>query len=106
MVSLIEHATDVRTPTATSWLIGGSMAVLCVSLAVIVALMPDRPGAAFVPYSLVGCGRCSRSSPRRSTRGRGCLRWSCCALLTLVWVEAFVRHARLGEPFVEDDALA
>jgi carbon starvation protein CstA len=26
------------------------------------------------------------------------------ALLTLVWIEAFVRHARLGDSFVEDDA--
>ena len=45
MVSLIEHATDDRTPTATAWLIGGSVALLCVSLSVIVSLMPERPGA-------------------------------------------------------------
>ena len=25
-------------------------------------------------------------------------------LLCLVWTEAFVRHARLGEPFVEEEA--
>ena len=52
MVSLIEHATDDHTPAATAWLIGGSVAVLCASLSVIVSLVPQRPGAKLVPYSL------------------------------------------------------
>jgi low temperature requirement protein LtrA len=105
MVSLIAHATDVRTPTATGWLIGGSMALLCVSLAVIVALMPERHGAALVPYSLVVAAVLSLVAAALHPRP-WLLAGAMLVLLTLVWVEAFVRHARLGEPFVEDDALA
>jgi low temperature requirement protein LtrA len=105
MVSLIEHAADDRTPTATSWLIAGSMALLCVSLAVIVSLMPDRPGSGFVPYSLVAAALLSLVAAALHPRP-WLLATILLVLLTLVWVEAFVRHARLGEPFVEEDAIA
>jgi low temperature requirement protein LtrA len=105
MVSLIEHATDDRTPTATSWLVGGSMALLCLSLAVVVSLMPERPGARLVPSSLVAAALLSLVTAALHPRP-----WLLAAvlllLLTLVWGEAFVRHARLGEPFVEEEALA
>ena len=104
MVSLIEHAADDRTPTATSWLIGASLALLCVSLAVIVALMPDRPGALFVPYSLVAAALLSLVVAALHPRP-WLLAATLLVLLTLVWVEAFVRHAWLGDPFVDDDAL-
>jgi low temperature requirement protein LtrA len=101
MVSLVEHATDDRTPTATSWLVGGSLALLCVSLAVIVALMPERPGARLVPYTLAAAAVAALVAAALHPRP-WVLAATLLALLTLVWVEAFVRHARLGEPFVED----
>jgi low temperature requirement protein LtrA len=104
MVSLIEHATDARTPNGTSWLIGGSMAVLCLSLAVVVALMPERPGVRLVPYSLVVAALVSLVASALRPRP-----WVLAAtellVLTLVWTEAFVRSARLGEPFVEEETL-
>jgi low temperature requirement protein LtrA len=105
MVSLVEHATASRTPTGTSWLVGGSMALLCGSLAVVVALMPDRPGAALVPYSL-GAAALVSLVVAALHPPPWLLATTLLALLALVWTEAFVRHARLGEPFVEDDALA
>jgi Ca2+/Na+ antiporter len=105
MVSLIEHATDVRTPTATSWLVGGSMALLCVSLAVVVSLMPERPGARFVPHSLVAAALVALVAAALHPRP-WVLAATLLVLLALVWAEAFVRHARLGEPFVEDESLA
>ena len=67
--------------------------------------MPDRAGPRLVPSSL--------GLPRRASLVAAALHprpWLLAAtllvLLTLVWVEAFVRFARLGEPFVEDEALA
>jgi low temperature requirement protein LtrA len=105
MVSLIEHATDDRTPTGTSWLVGGSMALLCGSLAVVVALMPERPGAALVPYSLGAAALVSLAAAAVHP-APWLLAATLLVLLMLVWTEAFVRHARLGEPFVEDEALA
>jgi low temperature requirement protein LtrA len=105
MVSLIEHATDARTPTGTSWLVGGAMAVLCVSLAVLVTLMPERPGAAFVPGSLLLAAVVALVVAGVRPRPWE-LAASLLVLLTLVWTEAFVRHARLGEPFLDDDAVA
>jgi low temperature requirement protein LtrA len=101
MVSLIEHATDDRTPTATAWLIGGSTALLCVSLSVIVSLMPERPGARLVPYSLVAAALAALAAAAVHPRP-WLLATVLVVLLSLVWVESFVRHARLGEPFVED----
>ncbi|MEO5748562.1 MAG: low temperature requirement protein A [Ornithinibacter sp.] len=101
MVSLIEHANEARTPAATAWLLGGSVALLCASLAVIVSLMPPRPGARLVPVtvSLAAVGALVTAAAQPPP-------WLFAvvliALLSAVWTEAFVRHARLGEPFVED----
>jgi low temperature requirement protein LtrA len=101
MVSLIGHATDHQTPAATGWLIGGSVAVLCASLSVIVSLVPQRPGAKLVAYSLVAAALAALVAANVHPRP-----WQLAAvlvaLLSLVWVEAFVRHARLGDPFVQD----
>jgi low temperature requirement protein LtrA len=105
MVSLVEHAQDGRTPTATSWLVGAAVALLCVSLAVIVSLMPARRGVSFVPASLLAAAVLALAAAALRPPP-WLLAAVLLALLTLVWIEAFVRHARLGEPFVEDDALA
>ena len=99
MVSLIEHAADNRTPTGTAWLLGGSMAVLCLCLAALLRLLPERRGARLVPTGLVAAALVSviaaalRPPP-----------WALALVLllalTTVWTESFVRHARLGEPFI------
>jgi low temperature requirement protein LtrA len=101
MVSLIEHATDHQTPVATAWLIGGSMAVLCASLSVVVSLVPQRPGAKMVGYSLAAAALAALVAAAVQPRP-SLLAAVLVALLSFVWIEAFVRHARLGEPFVPD----
>jgi low temperature requirement protein LtrA len=99
MVSLIEHAADNHTPTGTAWLLGGSMAVLCLCLAALIRLLPERRGDRLVPTGLVAAALVSviaaalRPPP-----------WALTLVLllalTAVWTESFVRHARLGEPFI------
>ena len=99
MVSLIEHAADNHTPTGTAWLLGGSMAVLFLSLATLLRLLPERRGARLVPTGLVAAALVSviaaalRPPP-----------WALALVLllahTTVWTESFARHARLGEPFI------
>lgn len=100
MVSLIEHATDRQTPAATGWLIGGSVAVLCASLSMIVSLVPQRPGAKLVAYSLVAAALAALVAAAVHPRP-WLLAAVLVALLSLVWIEAFVRHARLGDSFVQ-----
>lgn len=102
MVSLIEHADDERTPPGTAWLIGGSVALLCLSLAVIVSLMPERPGARLVPVSLSVAALVALAASAAQPRP-ALLAGILVVLLTLVWVESFVRHARLGQPFVAEE---
>jgi low temperature requirement protein LtrA len=101
MVSLIEHATDHHTPAGAAWLIGGSLAVLCGSLSVVVAVVPQRPGATLVPYSLVAAALAALVAAAAHPPP-----WLLAAvlftLLSLVWIEAFTRHARLGDPFGQD----
>jgi low temperature requirement protein LtrA len=41
MVSLIEHATDRRTPAPTAWLLSGSVALGLLALAVIIPTLTD-----------------------------------------------------------------
>jgi len=102
MVSLIEHATDSRSPAGTSWLVGGAMALLFLCLAQLLRLLPERPGARAVPAGLLGAAALSI--------GAAALRpppWVLILVLllalTAVWTESFVRHARLGEPFVDPE---
>ena len=52
------------------------MALLCVSLAVVVSLMPERPGARLVPFSLVAAALWPWWLPR-CIPGPGCSRPSC-----------------------------
>ncbi|MFG1665237.1 low temperature requirement protein A [Streptomyces sp. Y7] len=41
MVGLVEHATEHRTPTAVSWLMGGSVAVMLITTVVLLATLTD-----------------------------------------------------------------
>ena len=99
MVGLIEHAGANRSPAGTAWLIGGSVALLCVCLALLLRLLPERRGARLVPAGLVAAALVSviatalRPPP-------WVLTLVLLLVLTAVWTESFVRHARLGEPFV------
>lgn len=100
MVSLIEHAGDRRTPVGSAWLIAGAVAVLCLCIATLMLLLDARPGARLVPTSLAGAAALAllaaavRPAP-------WLLALVLVVLLSAVWTESFVRHALLGEPFVE-----
>jgi low temperature requirement protein LtrA len=102
MVSLIEHAADSRSPAGTSWLVGGAMTVLFLCLAQLLRLLPERPGARLVPAGLIGAAALAvvaaalRPPP-------WVLTLVLLLALTAVWTESFVRHARLGEPFVDSE---
>ena len=41
MVSLVEHASDPRTPTATAWLLTGSVTVVLAAIAIAARAIPD-----------------------------------------------------------------
>src|SRR3954452_23651505 len=86
-------------PPGTAWLIGGAMALLCLCLAQLLRLLPERRGARLVPAGLLVAAHLSviatavRPPP-----------WALTLVLllalTAIWIESFVRHARLGEPFI------
>jgi low temperature requirement protein LtrA len=98
MISLIEHSAEDHTPAGTAWLIGGSVAVLCLCLAMLLRLLPQRRGARLVPASLVAAALIAAGAAALALRP-----WALALVLVLVlsavWTESFVRHARLGEPF-------
>jgi low temperature requirement protein LtrA len=100
MVSLIEHADDDHTPPGTAWLIGGAVAVLCGCLALLLRLLPERPGARLVPAGLVAAGLVALGAAALAPPP-WVMALVLVLLLTAVWTESFVRHARLGQPFVD-----
>lgn len=95
MVSLIEHANDARTPAATAWLVSASTAAVALVLAVITSTMPAHPGRRLAPYTLTAAAAVTillgalRPSPI-------VLATTLAATLSLVWLEALLRHAREG----------
>ena len=97
MVSLVEHAGDSRTPANTAWLIAGSTALMAAALALITVTMKPHAGRRFVPFSLAAAAAISlllgalRPAPL-------VLALALSATLAVVWLEAFVRHARVGSP--------
>jgi len=99
-VSLIEHSAERHTPTGTAWLIGGSVAALCLSLATLLRVLPERAGARLVPHSLVVAALVAVGAAAVRPRP-WILTLVLVLVLTAVWVESFARHARLGEPFVD-----
>lgn len=76
------------------------MALLCLCLAQLLRLLPERRGARLVPAGLLAAALLSviatalRPPP-----------WALTLVLllalTAVWTESFVRHARLGQPFID-----
>ncbi len=95
MIALVEHAGDDRTPVGTAWLISGATAVIALSLAVIVTTMEPHEGRRLVPVSLVAGAAVAlvlgalRPQPLILSIGLY-------AVLSFVWTESFVRHARHG----------
>ena len=71
MVSLIEHAADSRSPAGTAWLVGGAMALLCLCLAQLLRVLPERPGARLVPAGLLGAAVLSRRRGRAAPASVG-----------------------------------
>lgn len=99
MVSLVEHATDGRTPAATAWLVTGSIAGVALSLAVIVATVPPQPGHRMVPVTLAAtAGFALVLGALRP--GPIVLVLALSVALSLVWFEAFTRQLRAGAPMV------
>jgi len=76
--------------------------VLFLCLAQLLRLLPERPGARLVPAGLIGAAALAvvaaalRPPP-------WVLTLVLLLALTAVWTESFVRHARLGEPFVDSE---
>lgn len=95
MVSLVEHAGDSRTPTATAWLIAGAVAAMALSLAAVTLTMPDHAGRTMVPFTLTAAAGVAlvlgalRPSPI-------ILAGALALTLSLVWWESFFRHLRAG----------
>lgn len=101
MVSLIEHADEDHTPAGTAWLVGGSVAVLCLCLATLLRVLPERPGNRLVPLGFVVAAVVAVAAA--AWRPAPWLLVLVLVLaLSLAWTESFVRHARLGEPFLTD----
>lgn len=101
MVGLIEHAGDGRTPAPTAWLISGATAVVLVSIAIVSSAVAEHPGRRLVRYSLVVAAAAALLlGAARPTPWFLALVLS--LLLSVVWFEAFVRHARLGLSIAEE----
>jgi low temperature requirement protein LtrA len=102
MVGLIEHADDDRSPAGAAWLIGGSLALLCLCLAQLQRLLPERRGARLVPAGLLAGALVSLVAAALRPPP-WLLPLVLLLALTAVWPESFVRHARLGAPFVDSE---
>ena len=70
MVSLIEHATDGRTPAATAWLVTGCTALMTLGLAVITTTMPPHEGRRLAPMTLTALAAAALG-PGRAASGSG-----------------------------------
>lgn len=100
MVSLIEHAGDLRTPANTAWLLAGGTAGVALTIAMLAWAVPSVSAQRMVPRMLVVAAvvavvaGATRPAP-----------WLLALILYLalssVWMEAFIRHARQGTLIAE-----
>ncbi len=106
MVSLVEHAEDSRTPAATAWLLGGSVAVTLVCVALATRALPHDmyPDGFFarIPRTL-GAGAvlavviaATRPAPLALTGGL-------LATLALTWFWLIVQYFALGGAVTADE---
>lgn len=95
MIGLVEHSGDSRTPAATAWLISAATAGVAFSVAILTTTIAPHPGRRLVPYTLVAAGVASlvAGAARPAPWLLAAILW---ALLSAVWLEAFVRHQRNG----------
>ncbi|MBT8199048.1 MAG: low temperature requirement protein A, partial [Acidimicrobiia bacterium] len=99
MVSLVEHAEDSRTPEATAWLLGGSIAVALLSVGLASRALnpddyPDRllervPGTLAVGAAMAGAAAAVRPAPVL-------LVGALLAILTLTWLSLIMQFFAAG----------
>lgn len=99
MVSLVEHAEDGRTPTATAWLLGGSVAValVCIGLATRALNPDDYPGRLFerVPMT-VDAGAVLAIAITAFRPAPAVLAAGLLAVLALVWLMLLLQFFAAG----------
>ena len=95
MVGLIEHAGEARTPVGTAWLVGGSVAVVALSIVLLTLTINPHPARQAVPYTLsaAAVGSLVVAAARPAP---WLLALVVYALLSAVWFEGFLRHSRQG----------
>ena len=100
MASLIEHATDARTPASTAWLLAGGIAAVATSIAVLMHTLPPNRTRRRVPLGLLLAGGVAVSAAAMEP-APWLLALVLYAVLSGVWVQAFVRHALDGSSIAE-----
>ena len=102
MVKLVEHAADGRTPAATAWLLAATTAGVALCIAILIRTFDQRPGHVLVPYTMVGAAAAAlvlgalRPAPWLFVLFLG-------FVISVPWQESFLRHSRLGQPFIIED---
>ncbi|MCP3974331.1 MAG: low temperature requirement protein A [bacterium] len=103
MVSLVGHGADARTGAASAWLLSATTAGILLSIAMIINTFDQRPGHVNVSRMMViaAVGALVVGAFRPAP-------WLFVLLLGFVvsvpWQESFTRHARLGLPFIPEEA--
>ena len=100
MEGLVEHASDSRTPAATAWLVGGATAGVALSIAVLVLTLDPHRARRVAPYSMaaVAAGALLVAAIRPAPWLLALALW---VLLSAAWLEAFLRHSRLGHTITD-----
>lgn len=95
MEGLVEHAADGRVPAATAWLLGGATAGVALSIALLTQTVSPHPARRSVPFTLVAAalGALIIAAIRPAPWLLALVLW---LLLSAVWLEGFLRHARHG----------
>ena len=101
MVSLVEHAADDRAPTATAWLLAGSVALGLISLILIVRTLDafDRLPGVYRPVSgALAVAAVASLFVGWLRPAPWLLALALVAILTAVWLFAIVKWVRVGGP--------
>lgn len=95
MVGLVSHANEAHTSAEVAWLMGGSLAVVQLCLALLMLTLPQWPGERPIPFALLGSAGYSLIIAWIAPTP-----WLLALLLlvgmTLVWGFAFIRAAERG----------
>lgn len=95
MEGLVEHAGDARTPVGTAWLLGGATAGVLLSIAALTFTIDAHAARRAVPYTAAAAaaGALVVAAAHPTPLLLALLLW---ALLSVVWMEGFIRHSRQG----------